>query len=449
MLAHARRVQAATARAVIGVDAGKFSHTLVVRPKGGADSKPFTFEVSRAGFDEAAAFIRTSSGGADPAACLVGIEFAGTFGFTLAHHLHALGYPVVSVLPAHTKRWKEVTHHQPLKTDAKDAVGIVDLASHGHFVGFPFLAPAYAELRYLATTRARLVDLQRIALTRIRSLLHVVFPEFEQHFGRFTHRTPLAVLAAYPGPGAILAAAPSALTRLLRRQSRGQCGAEVAQALRASARTTVGLPHAQGALRAELPLLVTQYRLFQHQRQLVEAAMTEALRPLPEAAALCSIPLVAPVTAGIFLGAIGDPQVYHSAQEVLSVAGLTLVEHSSGIRKGHQRISKRGRPLLRAACYMLAVRSIKVGGIFRAEYEGLVARNGGRRLQAVVAVSRSALKLLFSIARDRRRFTEAPPPPRLHRQWSGREADDFTEAATAGLPSEMPGRTGVGRSGLQ
>jgi hypothetical protein len=47
----------------------------------------------------------------------------------------------VSILPAHAKRWKEVTHRLPLKTDAKDALGITDLTAHGHFVSFPFLAP--------------------------------------------------------------------------------------------------------------------------------------------------------------------------------------------------------------------------------------------------------------------------------------------------------------------
>lgn len=419
MLAHARRVQAEAARAVIGVDAGKFSHTLVVRPKGGADSKPFAFAVSRAGFDEAAAVIRATSAGAAPESCLVAIEFAGTFGFTLAHYLHALWYPVVSVLPAHTKRWKEVTHHQPLKTDAKDAQGIVDLAAHGHFVGFPFLAPAYAELRYLATSRARLVDAQRIALTRIRSLLHVVFPEFETHFGRFTHRTPLAVLQAFPGPAALAAAPLRQLVRVLKTASHGQCGPAVAHALRTAAATTIGLPQAESTLRQELPMLIAQYTLYAQQRKAIEAAIAAVLAPLPEADALLSIPLVAPVTAGVFLGAIGDPQAYHSSREILSLAGLSLIERSSGIVQGRKRISKRGRPMLRAAMYMLAVRSIRTGGIFRAEYDQLCVRNGGQRLKAVVAVSRSALKLLFSIARDRRPFSTEPPGPIISRPLPG------------------------------
>jgi transposase len=138
--------------------------------------------------------------------------------------------------------------------------------------------------------------------------------------------------------------------------------------------------------------------------------MAATLTRLPEAPYLLTIPLVAPVTAAVFLGSIGDPQAYSSAREVLKVAGLSLVERSSGILVGQKRIAKRGRPALRAAAYMFAVRSIRRGGLFRAEFDGLVARNGGKRLKAVVAVSRSALRLWYSVARERRPFTMAPPP---------------------------------------
>lgn len=148
-----RRQRAQRAAAVVGIDAGKLTHALVVRPRGEADSRPFTFAASRDGFLAALQMIRTAAPDAAPENVLIGIEFAGNYGFTLAHFLAAEGYGVVSVLPAHTKRWKEVMHNQPLKTDPKDAATITDLVSQGHFVGFPFLEPVYADLRYLVSTR--------------------------------------------------------------------------------------------------------------------------------------------------------------------------------------------------------------------------------------------------------------------------------------------------------
>ncbi len=93
-------------------------------------------------------------GGATPAEIRVEIEFAGVYGFTFAYYLQQRGFPVVSVLASHSKRWKEVMHNQAIKTDAKDAETITDLVAIGQFVSFPFLKKEYAELRYLVSVRA-------------------------------------------------------------------------------------------------------------------------------------------------------------------------------------------------------------------------------------------------------------------------------------------------------
>jgi hypothetical protein len=90
-------------------------------------------------------------------------------------------------------------------------------------------------------------------------------------------------------------------------------------------------------------------------------------------------------------------------------ARLSLIERSSGILRGTKHLSKRGRPLLRQAAYMFAVRNITTGGLFRAEYDALMARNGGQAMKALGAVMRSALRLMYSVARDRRTFTIEPP----------------------------------------
>jgi len=412
MISFSRRQRAQTAAAVVGVDAGKFAHTLVVRPRGQPDSRPFSFPTTRAGFEAAAAFLQAQAPGAELSQMLAGIEFAGNYGFTLAHFLDQLGVPVVSVLPAHTKRWKDVAHNQPLKTDAKDAGTITDLLGQGHFVSFPFLAPAYADLRYLVAARERLSLLRRAAMTQLRSLLQVVFPEFEAIFPLLTKKTPVALLRAFPTPEDLLRASKAKVLRVLHTASRGHLGAETYQQLVTAARATLGLPGAQCRLRQEIALVLERLALFEQQMKTLEAAMVDALQGVPETPYLLSIPKIAPVTAAVFLGSIGDPRAYESGRQILRVAGLSLVERSSGILRGTQRISKRGRPLLRQAAYMFAVRSITKGGLFRAEYEALCQRNGGQKMKAVVAVMRSGLRLLYSVARDRRPFTVAPPAPR-------------------------------------
>ncbi len=118
---------------------------------------------------------------------------------------------------------------------------------------------------------------------------------------------------------------------------------------------------------------------------------------------------LAPVTAAVMLGSIRDPWADESGAQILRVAGLSLAERSSGILRGTKRISKRGQPLLRRAAYMFAVRSITEGGLFRAEHQALCQRNGGQKLKAVVAVMRSWLRLMYSVACARRLFTAEPP----------------------------------------
>jgi hypothetical protein len=49
MTGYEKRTRAQGAAAVVGVDAGKFEHAMVVRPRGGRDTKPLTFRTSREG----------------------------------------------------------------------------------------------------------------------------------------------------------------------------------------------------------------------------------------------------------------------------------------------------------------------------------------------------------------------------------------------------------------
>ena len=406
--AFVRRQEALGAAAVVGIDAGKYSHALVVRPKGRKDSKPFTFENTRPGFEAAREFLRSHTH-APIGEVLIGIEFAGSYGQNLAYFLRDAGYRVVSVLPAHTKRWKEVTHGQPLKTDEKDAHTITDLLAQGRFVAYPFLSTVYAELRHLTSARERVMESRRIVMTRLRSVLQVIFPEYEALFGDFAKVTPIPLLAAFPGPAAILEAPKRKVIALMRELSRGHVGEARETALFAAAKTTIGFGKDRPSLQLEIRLLAEQYLFHTGQLKALDAELTRLVQDLPEAQALTSIPNLSPIAAAIFLGSTGDPKAYSSGREILRLAGLTLIEASSGTHRGMPRISRRGRPALRAMAYMFTLRNITEDGFLRARYERHYKRNGGKSIRAMVAVMRYALRLMFARARDGRPFTLRRP----------------------------------------
>lgn len=79
MISLAKRVRAQRAAAFVGVDAGKYIHALVVRPRGAADSKPFAFPTTRAGFDGAMAYVRSHVPAAASGELIVGSGFAGRY----------------------------------------------------------------------------------------------------------------------------------------------------------------------------------------------------------------------------------------------------------------------------------------------------------------------------------------------------------------------------------
>lgn len=405
-----KRQLAQSVAAVVGIDAGKFKHALVVRPRGGADSKPLLFETSRTGFEIAIQLILEAAPNARPEDVLVGIEFAGYYGFTLAHFLRDRGFRIVSVLPKHTKHWKEVYHNQGLKSDPADALTITDLVGQGSFVGFPFLEQVYADLRHLVSLRERLSKLRIGSITRLKDVLQVVWPEFERRLGNFAKKTPYAVLGAYPGAEAFLRAPKRKVLRLLKSVSRGQHGEALYDELVASARQTIALAGAQGILKEEIGLQLELLSTYERQIAKTEALMVEALTKAPEAIALLSIPKLGPVTAAVFLGSIGDPQAYESSRQVLRIAGLSLVVNASGTREGRPHLSKRGRPEFRRQMYMFAIRSVTVDGIFRAEFErALRANPKAPKKKILVGFARKATRMMFSLAKNRRLYCQEPP----------------------------------------
>jgi len=179
------------------------------------------------------------------------------------------------------------------------------------------------------------------------------------------------------------------------------------------AERSVALPFAEGAAKSEIPLLIERLRLCEEQIQTIECWMVETLGRIEASRSVLSVPGVAPVTAAVFLGSIGDPKAYETKEQVLKVAGLSLIESSSGTRAGEVHISKRGRPLLRRHAYMLALRLVQEGGIFRKEYEAYLERHGPKKkIPALVAISRRALALIYSVARGGRLWTPEPPSRR-------------------------------------
>lgn len=102
--------------------------------------------------------------------------------------------------------------------------------------------------------------------------------------------------------------------------------------------------------------------------------------------------------AGI-LSEIGDITRFTEARQVQKLAGLALVEDSSGKHEGMTIISKRGRKRLRYQLYEGALALIAMNDEFKEVYQYYLTRanNPLKKMQALMAVACKLLRVLYAM----------------------------------------------------
>lgn len=126
---------------------------------------------------------------------------------------------------------------------------------------------------------------------------------------------------------------------------------------------------------------------------------------------LDSIKGIGPLTAAKLLGEYGDMSQFSDVRQVTAFAGLNPRHRQSGSSiRGKTKISKVGRPSIRAALYMPAV----VAKRFNPQLAALAARLASRGLtpmQIVVAVMRKLLHLAYGVLKSGHPYSPSFVPP--------------------------------------
>lgn len=396
----------------VGVDTGKSFHVLVARGPDGRRRRPHKVIVGREGFEKAHAHLRDLFPDVEPSRMLVGLEFAGHHGFTFAHFLREKGYVVVSVLPAHTKRTKEIEDNSPEKNDQKDASLICKLVGDGTFVPFPFLEEPYTSLKLLVSQRHRLSVEENRFKNRLQGILDLTWPEFMGHFSDITKKTPLALLTRWPLPEDLAEANPRTVQQFIKKTSRGQIRPEKIRAIIQSAHDTVALKDGRDLRRMEIRNLLERWRLVRKQMAELDMRIAALVERCPEAKVLTTVPEVSTLSAAVIVSELGTPQSYEHPRQVLKLAGMNLVGSTSGTSVyGRRWQSKRGRPMLRRELFLIAGRWCSRRGLYHDDYRRMLERNGMRRTKAVAALARKLVPVLFRVMKsgepfDLERFLE-------------------------------------------
>jgi transposase len=292
------------------------------------------------------------------------------------------------------------------KTDERDARLIAEQARMRE--DFSELAPeegTLAELRLLLARRRDLVVDQTRAITRLREMLLSLFPALERTL-ELGAKGSLVLLLRYQTPAKIRRTGRKRLASYLKGHTVKGADELARKALEAAKTQTVELPAQEVASRicAELAgeVLALKERL-----ATVDGEIASRFFERPEARILSSLPGIGPILGAEFLVAVGDISAFESADQLAAYAALVPAARDSGKRVGNNRRMRGGNKILKRVFFLSAFASLRSSPHSRAFYDRK-RKEGKRHTQALIALARRRVNVLWAMLRDGTTF-ESPP----------------------------------------
>lgn len=296
------------------------------------------------------------------------------------------------------------------KTDARDAAVIADQARMRRDLRLLRLdEPAIAELRMLTTHRADLVCDRTRTINRLRGRLAAACPTLEAALDLSNHG-PLLLISQFPTATAIRAAGLDELHRWLRTRHVRGAAALAARAHAAAAAQHVRIPgeDTAGLLIARLAMGVLDLNA---QLADLDTRIAERFRTHPDAAVLTSMIGIGDLLGAEFVAATGGSlDAFASADHLAGYAGLAPTPRDSGSRIGNLHRPRRYNRQLQRVFYTSALISIQRSPASRGYYQRKRAE-GKRHRQAVLALARRRVNVLWAMLRDQHSYQEPDPAP--------------------------------------
>ncbi|MGW6413411.1 IS110 family transposase [Streptomyces vinaceus] len=294
------------------------------------------------------------------------------------------------------------------KTDARDALVIADQARMRR--DLQPIRPgdeASIELGLLTSRRVDLVTDRTRTINRLRSALASMFPALERAL-ELSNAGPLVLLTGYQTPASIRRCGASRLaTWLSNRKVRG------AQALATAAVEAAERQHT--AVIGEKPIAKMVHTLAKEVMALnekvaeIDKLIEGRFREHRLAEVIESMPGIGPLLGAEFLAAVdGDLDAFPTPDRLAAFAGLAPAPRDSGKTSGNLHRPKRYHRRLQRVFYTSALISIRCDANSRKFYDRKRAE-GKRHVQAVIALARRRVNVIWALIRDQRCYQVTPP----------------------------------------
>jgi transposase len=294
------------------------------------------------------------------------------------------------------------------KTDAKDAFVIADTARLRRDVGM--LRPGdeiAVDLRTLTTRRLDLVADRTRQINRLRAQLLEIFPALERALD-LTNKGPVLLLTGYQTPAAIRRAGAARIESWLKNRKVRSAAALAETVIEAAQAQHTTLPGEKLAA-AMVARLAKGVMALDEEIAELDALIEARFREHPHAEVIASLPGIGTSLGAEFIAATGgDMGMFATANRLATFAGVAPAPRDSGKVHGNNHRPRRYHRGLLRVFYLSSQASLRSCGPSRTYYDRKRAE-GKSHSQAVLALSRRRVSVLWAMLRDGECYHDSPP----------------------------------------
>lgn len=390
----------------VGIDVGKATHHACAVDETGKVVFSQKLTNGQAGIEQLIARARRKA----TAVCWAVDMTTGAAGLLLAL-LFGTGQPVVYAPGRLVNRMAGAFPGEG-KTDAKDARTIAETARmRSDLAAVTVPDHIVADLRVLTARREDLMGDWVRDINRLRELLASIFPALEREFD-FSTRSALVLVTGYCTPDGIRAAGMTGLIEHLRDGGAWPRSIQsiADKALAAASEQTVALP-TESVTAPMINRLARQLLDLDREIKDLDKQIADRFGEHPHAGPITSVDGFGPILGAQLLANTGGDlhTAFGNPGRLAAYAGLAPVPRDSGRVRGNLHRPKRYHRGLRRVFYLAALSSIRVkDGPSHAFYQRKRAE-GKIHTQALIALARRLVDVIWALLRDGREFHNSPP----------------------------------------
>lgn len=324
----------------------------------------------------------------------VAMEPSGRYGDPIRYMFNKAGIPVHRISPKRSHDAQEVFDGIPSLHDAKSAFIISRLYFDGISEPWSMKELHERDIAAVVSTMDMLQKQFNQETNRLESLLARYWPELSHIIG-IDSVSFLELLIKYGSPADVAEDGKRA-SLFLKKTGKKFLKIEKIDAIIESAGKTLGIPMSP-CEKEELIYLADHARSLQKRLKTAKKRVENLSKDIESVKNMSVV--IGKATAAVVVSSSGDPLKYDAPSQYLKSMGLNLKEKSSGKHQGKLTITKRGSNKARRWLYFTVLRSIRTDDVIKAWYQRKIARDGGVKMKAIIAIMRKLVLALWHVAR--------------------------------------------------